>query len=555
MGTDPENSESQFLVKTSTTGDEYHAAGEPARRRRWIVPTVIGSIVAVAASALLITSPWSASNDQPAESSPRGSAASDDAGSTGAPAPIKNAPPKRLILGDVPTGLNVQWIQDPTNVQPGQDFGGADNQAVLLAKPGANFAEDGWIAVLTRPMDRFERRNFDPTSDGQMESPRKINVGTMSGATGRSFEGFEMLTYGPVNDGYAVTIAGPGLSQLALTDLASLVEVDDDGRPAIRTGPVVEGYEPLGLFRQVWGVGALAEGGQQSMMAVNYGGLEGDSWTAVSNTAQAVDDPLRIARFFLKNPVEGTVHGQPAVAGDIAARQPMPGQPARVTWIEDGYVVTVMANKPADELLALAETVREATDDEWSTMKDDVKKRQEEANLGQNLVDTWIVGAGDLEDSTTWVVEGGYADGRFSSSIMIASADGSSMSGGGGSGGEDITYPYLSVQPNSMGGPFGNSQSVNLVVALVTADTEGAVLRFTPADSAEAVIEVPIHLIRDDWPAFAGALGAPGDLAGTVEIVAIDGTILATKDVEAMESNGDDGGDVTAATVAAAVGG
>ena len=264
---------------------------------------------------------------------------------------------------------------------------------------------------------------------------------------------------------------------------------------------------------------------------------------------------MRIARFFIKNPVEGTVHGQPAIAGDIATRQPMPGQPGRVTWIEDGYVVTVSANKPADELLTIAETVREATDDEWSTMKDDVKKRQEEANLGQNQIDTWIIGAGDLDDSTTWVMEGGYTDdGSFSTSMMLASGDGS-MSGGGGSGGQDITYPYLSIQPNSMGGPMGNSNSVNLVVALVAADTEGAVLRFTPTDSAEAVIEVPIHLIRDDWPALAGALGAPGAVAGTVEIVATDGTILATKDVEAMESNGDGGGDVTAATVAAAVGG
>ena len=513
---------------------------------------MIGSVVAIAAAALLITSPWSRSNGQPSDSSADGSVPRDGGQPAGSPA-ADVSPPKRLILADNPTGLDVQWIQDPTDVQPGQDFGGADNQAILLAKPGANFAEDGWVAVLTRPMDRFERRNFDPTSDGQMESPRKINVGTMAGATGRSFEGYEMLTYGPVNDGYAVTVAGPGLNQLALTDLASLVEVDDDGRPALRTGPVVEGYEPLGLFRQVWGVGALADGGQQSMMAVTYGGPSGDNWTSVSNTAKVVDDPLRVARFFLKNPVEGTVHGQPAIAGDIAARQPMPGQPGRVTWIEDGFVVTLTANKSADELLALAETVREATDDEWSTMKDDVKKRQEEMNLGQNQVDTWIIGAGDLDDSTTWVIEGGYTDdGDFSTSMMIASGDGS-MSGGGGSGGEEVTYPYISIQPNTMGGPMGNNNSVNLVIALVV--EEGAVLRFTPTDSAETVIEVPIHRIRDDWPALAGALGAPGTLSGTVEVVAADGTILATKDVEAMESGGDGNGDAPAATAAAAVSG
>ena len=97
-----------------------------------------------------------------------------------------------------------------------------------------------------------------------------------------------MIRWRTFSVGLLRSSAGPGLNQLALTDLASLVEVDDDGRPALRTGPVVEGYEPLGLFRQVWGVGALADGAQQSMMAVNYGGPSGDNWTSVSNTAKVV---------------------------------------------------------------------------------------------------------------------------------------------------------------------------------------------------------------------------------------------------------------------------
>ena len=59
------------------------------------------------------------------------------------------------------------------------------------------------------------------------------------------------------------------------------------------------------------------------------------------------------------------------------------------------------------------------------------------------ISESWLIGAGDLEDSTTWLIDGGLDDeGRLVLCVAAFSNDGGSMQGCSGEG-HDVTAPAL----------------------------------------------------------------------------------------------------------------
>lgn len=517
-----------------------------------MIPTIALLMLAIVGLVMALIRPWDRGTKTGAG----------DGTPTAAEAQAQPEVPKalKMVIGDLPEGFELQWLQDPEQMKPEEM--GVPNQmrVVLLAKPDAKFGTGGWVAITTRLLDRFERARFDPANDGSMQTPRKFALGEYQAAAGKTWEGFENLVFGPVNDGFAVSVSGVDLNQASLTEIAGLVSVDDDGKATLRDAPVIEAYTPLGVFENVWGIAGVVDANPQAMISVSYTKPGVDSWLSVSNSATTVEDPLAVARFFLKDPVEGTVHGQPAIAGDVSSNQPAAGQPARIHWIEDGHLVTLNANKAADELFTLAESTRIATDEEWATLVEEWKVRQEEMNQGMNGGEpTWLIGAGDMEDASTWTAEGAFTEeGEWVTSSSFMSSDGSGMSSGGGGTGEKVEFPHIAVMPQQMGMP-GTSSGANLVIGLVDeATADGAILRFTPAAGSDGeVIEVAVRQIRDDWPAWAAALAVPLEQAGVVELIGADGTVLTSEDIEAADDGGGvgEGGDAPAGTAAAAVGG
>lgn len=522
------------------------------RPRRWWLLAIPGAIVVIGAGAVGLAQ--LRRSDTPVAdpaSAPTSSQAPNAAVDGPAAAPEDVTEPFRLFLPEPPEGFAMDWIRDPADSNPGAGVP-PGYELIVLAKPGANLSTGGWLSITTRLMDRFERPRFDPAAEGTIQTPRAFTIGEYRAAGGTTWEGFESVVFGPVNDGFAVTVSGADIDQATLAGVAGLIAVDDNGQATLQNSPLLEGYETLGVFPNVFGLSNLSEGLYGlGTTSVNYSNPQDGSFMSLRSVAPLSKDPMAIARFFLKDPVDATVHGQPAIAGDIATVQPQPGQPAKAVWMEGGRVVTMFASMAPEELLTIAESSREATPDEWDGLKEEVTARMEKMNGMQEGPPTWLIGVGEMDNGATWVHEGGFnEDGTWISSTYVLSSFGPMMSGGGFGPGVEVTLPYLSVVPaQQMGIPDTEGWPTVLTGLLDAAQAEGAVLRFTPTGGG-APIEAPLRMIRPEWPAWAAAMAVPSGTTGSLEVVAFDGTVLDTKEVDETGS----GDSVTVATVAVAAG-
>ena len=130
-----------------------------------------------------------------------------------------------------------------------------------------------------------------------------------------------------------------------------------------------------------------------------------------------------------------------------------------------------------------------------------------------------MIGVGDTQDSSTWVIEGEVDDdGRLAicSSLMRVNE---SSSGCGGY--EPVVSPGLTLVAN-----VGMADPSLGYVAAVPNGTE-ATMRFTGDDSA--VVEAPLRVIRPEWPFLAAAVYL--EQPGLLEIVDADGTVLISQEV------------------------
>ena len=79
-------------------------------------------------------------------------------------------------------------------------------------------------------------------------------------------------------------------------------------------------------------------------------------------------------QFVLGGSVDATVHGEPALTVEVDTSESVLVTGADigsvVAWVEGGRLVMVTGQVPVDELLALAESVRPATDTEWAEVSE-----------------------------------------------------------------------------------------------------------------------------------------------------------------------------------------
>lgn len=264
--------------------------------------------------------------------------------------------------------------------------------------------------------------------------------------------------------------------------------------------------------------------------SVSYLTDKGHNVTVNNEPAPAGFDLVAVAKVMVEDAEEVTVHGLPAVKGSDQFSGDV------VVWVEGGRSISVTGD--LDDLVAAAEAVEEADGTTWDDLVAAAQATM--GNPGAAMPETWLIGAGDLEDSTTWMIEGGVDDNGLLQLCSAAfSNEGGSMSGCNGATHEVAEPSVFFGDGVGMDGAVGVS-----IIATVPNSMAGAVLRFTGEDGT--VTEVPLKVVRADWSFQAAAMAV--SVTGAAVVIGADGAELAN--VEVTDDNLEAAGGNTATTVA-----
>ena len=246
---------------------------------------------------------------------------------------------------------------------------------------------------------------------------------------------------------------------------------------------------------------------------------------------------MALARFSLTGVSDVSVHGLPAVMGGVD--QLFGG--VVVVWEEGGRLVAVVTTAGVDDALARAESVKVIDEVAWADLIQEATN-----NVGGSdgqPTESWLIAAGEFDDSATWVIEGSVDDrGKFTACTNTFSVNSSSSGCGSAS---EVAVPSVVT----IGGVGGDGVRGVGFVGFVDDAVAGVVLRFTATDGT--IAEAPLRTVRPDW-AFQAA-GVVAVQGGVVELVAADGSVLVSQavdqgDLDAVGS----GSNVTSATTAPA---
>lgn len=507
-----------------------------ARRRKFLL---LGGIGTVAVAAVLVAvNPWS--DDDAANSA---STLADGASPSAAADQLAATEPElsnRLLFDPRPEGFVAQYINDPGSNDQGFDrqSGFTTMDVSLLRAADATLADGPWMSVTVNLLDRFERASFDPMNGGFDASQfRKTKVNGLNGAIGKNWDDTQSLLFGPVNDGFAVSISAMGVPEATLLAIGAEITLEEDGAtasPVFGKALIAAGLEPFLRYEAPsWGgvqVGLQLPGlfGDQFSTTVAYSTVDGfgDFLSIMNQPLGAGLDFMELARFALTDTAEVTVHGVAGLVGQVPDNL---GGQTMVVWTEGGRLVIVSGSRDADELVALAETVTEASDDDWAQAQAQVAAQQRQND--ERSPESWVIGVGDLPDSTTWVIEGAFdSDGDLATCAMTMSNDGSSSSGCGNA--TPVTAPSIIAGPS-----IGFSGSAASIIGLGEPG-DALVLRYTPTDGDAIEVQF-LREIRADWPMWAAAMVPSGP--GTAELVDAAGVVVATKEFSEDEFSFDPG--------------
>ena len=519
-----------------------------ARRRTLLVGLVGGTVLTAGVVGMLVAQPWAADESAPQSSvAAEGSSSADASGKADAIDPELS---NRLMLSPSPEGFDVQYVNDPTAESEGPVFvdPSAGMMDISLFRGADATYEDGpWISVSVSLLDRFERANFQPFNYVDRSMFRKAAVGGMAAAIGKNFDESRALIYGPVNDGFAVSITAIGVPEAQLLAIAEEITLEEDGAtatPVFGAALTGAGLEPfLRYVAPSWGgvqVGMQLPGlfgGDPTSTSIGYTTAEGfDDYISITNQPLNADfDMLQLARFVIVDGADVAVHGLPGLAGTLP--EAFGAQPI-VVWAEGGRLIVVTSSQGVESLVDIAESVAVASEEDWAAAFEQSQSNQGEF---QQAPDTWLIAAGDLEDAATWLIEGGINDdGELVLCGFTITADGGSSSG-------CIPAQEAAAPSILAGGTIGFNGTGVTIVALGPLD-EDLVLRYTTVDGD--VSETQLRVIQAEWEYTAGALvpTAPG----TAELIGADGRVIATKEFSADEFQFDANGDVGVAPVATA---
>jgi hypothetical protein len=235
----------------------------------------------------------------------------------------------------------------------------------FYGEPGANLTREAdprkWAAVLS------ERYRLDsPRSDR-----RKVDI---NGSEGLVLESVvTTVTWWPVKGrDLELLVAGQGLSVDELVAIARSVRLNG-AEPSVSDATLLSGMQRIGsattFARLTALVDAVALGGPGidpgvGVDVVRYGEVDG---YVVASAPAPTGDEMVMLRFVSGGGTATKVHGRAALSSTSSELQD-PGRQV-VGWVEGGRMVLVAGPGTLEQTRALAESVRPATDKEWSQVK------------------------------------------------------------------------------------------------------------------------------------------------------------------------------------------
>ncbi len=481
----------------------------PSRRRRWMVPAALVGVLAVGGVGgwLLTRDGGSSSSDSSSSSAPEpaGDGVEFDGGAPGDGSAGLAA--THMIVGSPPDDLAVFQAFDADASDGGFEPSAPAESAVLLAQPGATASTGASVMVIVTAYD-------DTFLSEESPGPDAITVGDTSWYVYEN--GGEENVMFPVDKRWNVDLTTRRRSRAELAALANSIDVDDDGTIVFHDGTLIAGYEQV-IEGEV--LMAMQSGAGTHSSMVMYATPGGDFSENVNLTVTPMPpvDFAPMFRLFVDGPVDLVVHDLPALGGE---NDDDFGGQAVIVWQEDGNLIILTGSYSVEELLPIAESVREATDEEW----DEALNAFDPSSFEPDGLDdsNFVVGAGDIGDRRTWIVEASFDDGfqacantdNYSSCMTTSDAE------------VDATNPILQIVSGSDDGSIGT------IIAVVDRSIAGAVLRITPTDGDP--ILVPLHEVDATFPGPAAAGAYLLDTGGTAELLDAAGAVLATLDLTAV---------------------
>ncbi len=501
------------VIDPDEVGSSADSGAPRSPRRRWVLPTALVGVLAVGGVGgwLITRGSGGSDTDSSAPGSPpkSGDGVEFDGGAQDGDGATSPAP--HWIIGALPDDLAVfQAFDASSQGDDGFEPSAPTVSAVLLAEPGATASTGGTVMISVT--------EYDDTFLSEETGADSIVIDGTSWYVYDDGEadGMQNVTF-PIDERWNVDLTTRHRGRAELAAIANSIDIDDDGTIVFRDGALIEGYEEVVDGDALMAM-SLSGGADSSTVA--YTTPDGDFSQNLSLTVTPMPptDFAPMFRLFVDDLVELTVHDLPAIGG---ANDDMLGGEAVIVWQEDGNLVVLTGSYDVDELLPIAESVREATDEEWDEALSAFDPGVFEPGFGIDD-SNFVVGAGDVGDRRTWIVEASFDDGfqacantdNYSSCMTTSDTD------------VDATNPILQIVSGSDDGSIGT------LIAVVDRSIIGAVLRITPAGGDP--ILVPLHEVDATFPGPAAAGAYLIDDGGTAELLDAAGTVLATLDLTAV---------------------
>ncbi len=474
--------ETDAFGSRSVDGAIHDAGG-----RRWVGPVAAAALVGLIGFGVATST-----GDSP-KTAPFGTTSIAALTTVPVPAPSTTGPPPPAIpfyAADPPRALSVQSAESG---QFGNDFGLVDYE--LWATADASATTGSWFSIETSP----------GASTVYAADSYRLQAGDLSIAMSHTTGG-HALTQFTTSSHVAVTIASFGWSDGDLLRLVASVQADSQG--IAFTDSWFTADHQLVSSVQPW----LAIRGLP-VEQVTYGSPSDFNDAVVITVAQPAPErpegdgtDRQIAlRFLLDRNTPFTVDGHSGVAGTVIGE----GSYSIATWVAGDYIVTVGAALPVSELIGIARTVHEVAAPEWAGMQFQAK-RKTTSNTPNVVTRATPVASGTDVDSEPWTISAAMKLGDRPQILWSwATRIGS-------------TTPLDTVQINTA----VDDQRTYVLVDLPRAVAPAAELHVLHQGLDPVVVPFQDTDPTLDRTFAAYAFGETGRY--TVEVVAADGTVLAT---------------------------
>ncbi|MEY2402403.1 MAG: hypothetical protein QOJ08_2514 [Ilumatobacteraceae bacterium] len=318
---------------------------------RWVGPVAAVALVAFIAYGVATSATSGVPTVAPAPST------NVPTSTTPRPAPTTTIPPPLVpyYAADPPRPFSVQYadIQDVQRLFPRGDY-------QLWATPTATATSGSWFSI--------DSLRTGPQSISSTNAYR-VQSGEQSLAISHT-PGGQTTTQASISKVMSVTITSFGWSDENLVRLAQSITVSDasEGNAVVVGDPALTtGYQMLTSVRP-----SLALLGTPVEQVYYAAGSDATSFISInvaprppSNAGGSTLDRQIALRFFLHHSTPFEVDGHVATAGLLIGQQ----EESMATWIAGDHIVTLSAQIPVPELVAIAQTVHEVTAAEWEGMK------------------------------------------------------------------------------------------------------------------------------------------------------------------------------------------